>query len=365
MTGKTEKPPAAETGKQLRRGYTTGTSAAAAARAAALWLLDGRPPAQVTIQLPDGAPVTLPVHTVKRTDTSARCFVVKDAGDDPDVTNGAAIHALVEFCSVPGVAIDGGEGVGRVTRPGLPLPVGEAAINPVPRMMIARALSDLVSRAAGWKVTIIVPEGAVLARRTFNPRLGITGGISIIGTTGYVEPRSLEALKRSLPPLLDVVRAAGYRSICLVPGNIGRRAARRLRHPPEEAQIVEFSDFLGFMLDEADKRGFYRIMLVGHTGKLAKVLNGDWQTHSKYSSPANRAVIRFFVEAGLPESLAVSLEKLPTVEAIQQTVVEEGYAHLLGLLAGRIRALVRKRLQHRPEVSVHLCDLAGNILGEA
>lgn len=366
MAGKPRKaPPPAGVGRQLRRGYTTGTCAAVAARAAARWLLGDSPPERDTIQLPGGQPVTLPVRAVNRTTTAARCLVVKDAGDDPDVTDGAAIHAVVEFGVVFGVTIDGGEGVGRITKPGLPVPVGEAAINPVPRAMIAGALSDLVSPAGGWKVTVIVPGGEVLAGRTFNSRLGIVGGISIIGTTGYVEPRSLEAMRRSLPFFLDVVRAAGYRSICLVPGNIGRRAARRLPLPLAETQVVEFGDFLGFMLDEAAKRRFARIILVGHPGKLAKVLNGDWQTHSKYSPPANAAVIRFLAAAGLPESLVVSLAELPTVEAIQQTIVGGGHAHLFGLLAERIRMLVRERLPGGSEIAVHLCDLAGKITGEA
>ncbi|MDI6906960.1 MAG: cobalt-precorrin-5B (C(1))-methyltransferase CbiD [Thermoanaerobacterales bacterium] len=349
----------------LRRGYTTGTCAALAARGAALWLLEGRFPETVTILLPGGEPVTMPVHAVYRDTSAAECYVIKDAGDDPDVTNGMAVHARVEPAAFPGVVIDGGQGVGRVTKPGLPVAVGEAAINPVPRAMIAGALADLVPPGGGWRVAVSVPGGAGISGRTFNPRLGITGGISILGTTGYVEPRSLDALRRSLPPLLDILHAAGCREVCLVPGNIGRRAARRLLPPPAEEQIVEVSDFLGFMLDEASRRGFTRIVLVGHPGKLAKVLNGDWQTHAKYARPANGAVIEFCAAAGLPENLLRRLRELPTVEAIQQVLLNEGYGRLLGMLAGTIRVLVRERLGPEPYVAVHLCDLQGNIVGEA
>lgn len=349
----------------LRRGYTTGTCAAAAARGAALWLLEGRFPERVAILLPGGEQVTLPVHAVFRGTSAAQCCVIKDAGDDPDVTDGMAIHAHVEFAAAPGVVIDGGEGVGRVTKPGLPVPVGEAAINPVPRAMIAGALAGLVPTGGGWKVTVSVPGGDNVAWRTFNPRLGIAGGISILGTTGYVEPRSLDALRRSLPPLLDVLRASGCGEVCLVPGNIGRRAARRLQPPPAEEQIVEVSDFLGFMLDEASQRGFARIVLVGHPGKLAKILNGDWQTHSRFAGPANGAIIDFCAAAGLPEDLIRRLGELSTVEAIQQALINEGYGRLLGMLASRIRVLVQERLGPGPYVAVHLCDLQGNIVGEA
>ncbi|MBU4532570.1 MAG: cobalt-precorrin-5B (C(1))-methyltransferase CbiD [Firmicutes bacterium] len=352
-------------GMGLRRGLTTGTCAAVAARGAALWLTQGWCPGQVTIRLPIGDEVTLPVRKVSWSETAARCCVIKDAGDDPDVTNGAAIHAEVGFAAEPGVSLHGGEGVGRVTLPGLAVPVGEAAINPVPRRMISEALADLVSAGVGWMVTISVPGGEQLARRTFNGRLGIVGGISILGTTGYVEPRSLDALRRSLPPLLDVVRAAGYRTVCLVPGNIGHRAARRLQPPPDEAQIVEMGDFLGFMLDEARARGFAAVTLVGHAGKLAKVLDGHWQTHSKHSPPANMAVLEFFAAAGLPRPMVRELMKLPTVEGIQLAVIEAGYTQLPALLAGRIQELVRERLKGEVEVSVHLCDFGGNIVGEA
>ncbi len=349
----------------LRRGYTTGTCAAAAARGAALWLLEGHLPETVTILLPGGEPATLPVHAVFRDTSAAECYVIKDAGDDPDVTDGMAIHARVEFAAAPGIVIDGGEGVGRVTKSGLPVPVGEAAINPVPRAMIAGALAGLVAPGGGWKVTVSVPGGTEVARLTFNPRLGIAGGISILGTTGYVEPRSLNALRCSLPPLLDVLRASGYSEVCLVPGNIGRRAARRLLPAPAEEQIVEVSDFLGYMLDEASRRGFARIILVGHPGKLAKVLNGDWQTHAKYARPANDAVIEFCAAAGLPEDLIRRLGELSTVEAIQRALINEGYGCLLGMLAARIKVLVQERLGPKPCVAVYLCDLQGNIVGEA
>jgi len=351
--------------RSLRRGYTTGTCAAAAARGAALWLAGGRCPETVRVLLPQGDTVSLPVSGVFRNETAARCFVVKDAGDDPDVTDGAAIHALVEYGDRPGIDLDGGKGVGRVTLPGLPVPVGEAAINPVPRAMITAALSGVPNQAAGWRVTITVPGGERLARGTFNGRLGIVGGVSILGTTGYVEPRSLDALRRSLPPLLDVVRAQGYDTVCLVPGNIGHRAARRLAVPPDEAQIVEFADFLGFMLDEARRRGFARVVLVGHPGKLAKTLNRDWQTHSRHAQPANEAVLAFFAGKGLPPEQAGALSRLPTVEAIQQAVIVLGCGNLVGLLAERVRELVQERTKGQMEVSVHLCDLNGNITGES
>ena len=188
-------------GKKLRFGYTTGTCAAAAAKGAALLLLTGRAPTAVKIHTPKGIDLTLPMEEAKREGSAARCAVRKFSGDDPDVTDGALIVATASVSAAPGVHVDGGEGVGRVTKPGLKVPVGEAAINPGPRAMIEQAVNEALEETepvSGLDVVISVPEGAALAAKTFNPRLGILGGISILGTSGIVEPMSEEALIDSI-----------------------------------------------------------------------------------------------------------------------------------------------------------------------
>ncbi|MEK7822409.1 MAG: cobalt-precorrin-5B (C(1))-methyltransferase CbiD, partial [Planctomycetota bacterium] len=213
------------------------------------------------------------------------------------------------------ILIDGGEGVGRVTKPGLRVPPGQAAINPVPRDMIQSAAAPLLKKWSGLEVTISVPGGEELARKTFNPRLGILGGISIIGTTGIVRPMSQEALKDSITACLDVARALGHETTVLVPGNLGERACQRNFKLPQE-QVVEMGNFLGFTLVEAAKRGFRRIILAGHPGKLAKLLRGDLDTHSLKSAPAMDIINNILKEEGLEEETLRTLDNSLTVEGI-------------------------------------------------
>lgn len=348
--------------RPLRRGYTTGTCAAAASRAAAEWLLQESFPAEVTLRLPGGDAARLTPHPVRRTDGAAEAFVIKDAGDDPDITHGAEIHATVTLGETPGVCFRAGEGVGTVTREGLRIPKGEAAINPVPRQMISEALAALTPPGAGWQVTVAVPGGKTMAAQTHNPRLGILGGISILGTSGYVLPRSHRALRNSLPPFLAVAQAEGLAEIILVPGNVGRRAAARQFPEAPEAEIVEISDWLGYMLDQADRFGFARIHLVGHPGKLAKVLNDDWQTHSRHAPPANEAVLDCWRRHGVPGPVLKLLAELPLVEGMQVRLLEGGYGKALRALASAIRDRCAARLgRGQGDLTVTLCDMDGAI----
>lgn len=271
-------------GKKLRFGYTTGSCATAAAKAAAWMLLTGTRKEQISLITPKGIDLTLEVLDAVVTPEKASCAIRKDSGDDPDVTNGTLVYAEVTRCTEPGIAIDGGFGVGRVTRKGLDQPVGSAAINSVPRKMIRENLEEvlaLTDAQCGLSVVISVPEGKMLAAKTFNPRLGIEGGISILGTTGIVEPMSEKALIDTIRVELKQRRANGCDYVLLTPGNYGCDFVRAgLSLNPEQA--VQVSNFIGQSLDICRELGFRGALLVGHIGKLVKIGGGMMNTHSKY-----------------------------------------------------------------------------------
>ncbi len=272
----------------------------------------------IPVTLPGGGEVTLTPHSLRKTRTGAFCSIVKDAGDDPDVTDGAVISATLSRLDRPAIRIEGGRGVGRVTRKRLQVPVGEPAINPVPRKMIEDTLRKFLHPAAeGVRVVIGVKGGAALAQKTFNPRLGIMGGISILGTTGIVEPKSVDALKTSLLCSLDIARAEGHKTIILVPGQIGERGIKdhlKIREVP----IVQMSNFVGFMLENCRERDFQSIILAGHPGKLVKIIRGDFDTHSARSKSALPLVMKEIPVGSLRS--AVGGQDPNTVEEILQTL---------------------------------------------
>ena len=271
-------------GKKLRFGYTTGSCAAAAAKAAAWMLLTGQKKETISLTTPKGVTLTLAVEDISMGPDRVSCAIRKDSGDDPDVTNGALICAEVTRREAPGIAIDGGFGVGRVTKKGLDQSVGSAAINSVPRRMIRENLEEILTitdQKCGLNVVISVPEGEKLAKQTFNPRLGIVGGISILGTTGIVEPMSEKALVDTIRVELKQRRANGDEYVLLTPGNYGCDFIRAgLALNPEQA--VQTSNFIGQTLDICRELGFRGALLVGHIGKLVKIAGGMMNTHSKY-----------------------------------------------------------------------------------
>lgn len=340
----------------LRAGFTTGACAAAAAKAAATWLCEGVAPESVEIGLPEGRRVRFCVVRGSLTPGGAQAAVCKDAGDDPDVTHQALIVADVEFSDGDEVGFAAGEGVGTVTKPGLSVAPGEPAINPVPRRMIRQAVREVTPR--GLRVTVSIPGGRELAARTFNPRLGIEGGLSIIGTTGIVKPFSAPALKASLQCALDVAAACGVRNPVLVPGNIGERAANRnFRLSP--GQAVQVSNHWGFMLDQAAAESRFEALLVlGHPGKLAKLIAGDWDTHSSNSASATAIVARLGEEifgGPLPESA--------TVEGIFAACGSSRSERLGNILAAGIRDAAVARIGAEKPLSVVLINMPGDILG--
>ena len=286
-------------GKKLRRGYTTGSCAAAAAKAATIMLLEGRTLQTVWLLTPSGAGLTLEVSGITREEGYVCCGIVKDSGDDPDVTNGITVYAKVEKSDAPGeIAIDGGEGIGRVTKPGLDQPVGNAAINSTPRRMIAQALRSVCEDCGytgGLDVTIFAPEGVEIAKKTFNPRLGVVGGISILGTTGVVEPMSDEAVVETIRAELSVRAAAGHDTVLFTPGNYGADYIKNKLHI-DPAVAVTTSNFIGDAFRLAADAGFSAALLIGHIGKLIKLAGGVFNTHSRWGDC--RAEI-FAAHAGL------------------------------------------------------------------
>lgn len=271
-------------GKKLRLGYTTGSCAAAAAKAAAWMLLTGTTLEHIGIHTPKGVDLRLDVLDIKKDSDTVSCAIEKDSGDDPDITKGTYIYAFVSRCEENGITIDGGEGIGRVTKKGLDQPVGAAAINSVPRQMIRENLEEVIQTTdyhGGLKVIISAPEGEELAQKTFNPRLGILGGISILGTTGIVEPMSEQALVDTIEVELKQRRAEGVEYVLLTPGNYGIDYIRDHIHMDPTTAVMT-SNYIGDSLDICVRLGFKGALLVGHIGKLVKLAGGMMNTHSKY-----------------------------------------------------------------------------------
>ena len=274
--------------KLLRCGYTTGTCAALAAAGAARLLLSGKAPETVSLLTPKGLEVTVPLAEAALLDGGrrARCAVVKDGGDDHDVTSRLLVRAAVRRSDVPGVSIDGGEGVGRVTKPGLDQPVGAAAINRVPRQMIeeqVRRVCGELGYSGGMEVTVSIPGGEEAARKTFNPMLGIEGGLSILGTSGIVEPMSEQAMIDTIAVQQRQAAASGARALILTPGNYGGDFLRETGLDRKGVPVVKCSNFIGEALDIAAAEGFEQVLLVGHIGKLSKLAGGIMNTHSRYA----------------------------------------------------------------------------------
>jgi cobalt-precorrin-5B (C1)-methyltransferase len=264
--------------RALRPGWTTGTCAAAAAKAAAAALVEQRPQQTVEVALPSGRRVGFPVDACSYGPDRAVAVVVKDAGDDPDVTDGAQLTATVSWRAEPGTALEGGEGVGVVTKPGLGLELGGPAINPVPRQMITQAVGEVVADR-GVRVVISVPEGEVMARKTTNRRLGIIGGISILGTTGIVRPFSTASWRASVEQAVAVLAAQGETTLVLCTGGRTERGAMALLPKLPEVCFVEVGDFTGAALRQAVAHGLRHVVFVGMIGKLTKLAAGVLMTH--------------------------------------------------------------------------------------
>ncbi|RKS73785.1 cobalt-precorrin-5B (C1)-methyltransferase [Motilibacter peucedani] len=294
--------------RALRTGWTTGTCASAAAKAAATALRDQRPLEVVEVALPSGARVTFAVDSCTVEPARAQAVVVKDAGDDPDVTHGAHLTATVSWLPSPGLELDGGVGVGVVTKPGLGLTVGGPAINDMPRAMITQAVREVIDPADhGVRVVVSVPEGEVMARKTTNARLGILGGISILGTTGIVRPFSTASWRASVEQAVSVMAAQGEQTLVLVTGGRTEKGAMALLPELPEVCFVEVGDFTGAAIRRARADGLRRVVFVGMVGKLTKLAAGVLMTHYTRSKVDPQVLADVTRAAGGSDELAASV----------------------------------------------------------
>ncbi len=347
----------------LKYGITTGATAAAAAKAAATAIVK-EPVDRVVIPTPIGLRFEVPVKSSRKLGKdSAEAVTVKDAGQDIDATDKMEITATVKLTDDGKITIKSGEGIGKVTKAGLQVPIGEGAINPVPRAMITEAVKEVLPAGKGAEILISAPEGANIAKKTMNDKLGIKGGVSILGTTGVVKPLSLEACRRSLVPQIDVAIARSYKRILFVPGNIGERIAKEKFSVPEDA-IVQTGDFVGYMLDKAVEKGVKEIIVLGHSGKLVKLAAKIFNTHHKVGDARNEVVAAYAGAAGADQkTIKELLESNTTDEATeilrQANLIEPTY----DLIAERVHQRVSDRVENKIKISVVIVAMDGTVLG--
>ena len=337
--------------KKLRFGYTTGSCAAGAARGAVRLLLGEDEISGVELMTPKGILLHLEILDRKRSENAASCAVRKDAGDDPDTTNGILVYAKVEKFLIRSdmedrIVIDGGIGVGRVTKPGLSQKVGEAAINPVPRAMILQAVEEIADQyhyEGGLKVTISVPEGEKIARKTFNPRLGIVGGISILGTSGIVEPMSEKALIDSIRVEMTQHAAMGEQYMLVTPGNYGADYLREHMELPFEKNI-KCSNYVGETIDMAVDMGVKGILFISHIGKFVKVAAGIMNTHSHSADARMEVLCSNAIRAGGDLACARSILQCNTSDEALRVLDEN---HILKETMKEITDRIQFYLDHR------------------
>ena len=355
----------------MRYGFTTGSCAAAAAKAAAYMLLSGRQKNTITIETPKGIPYTAEILEITRGEKAVQCAVRKDGGDDPDITSGALIYAEVSLtdhtrtqATDTRIHIDGGIGVGRVTKPGLDQPVGNAAINHVPREMIAKEVlevCDLMDYKGNLQVIISVPEGEAIAKQTFNPRLGIVGGISILGTSGIVEPMSNQALLDTIRVELNQRRAEGFDYIAVAPGNYGLDFMKKA-YGYDLDKSVKCSNFIGATIDMAVECGFTRMLLTGHIGKLIKVAGGIMNTHSKEADCRMELLSAFAIHEGAGADVAAKiLDCVATEEAVRLLREAGKQQEVMDYAMERIMFYLNKRAGGRMQID---CIMYDNTFGE-
>lgn len=328
-------------GKQLRCGYTTGSCAAAAAKAAAIMLKNGKKVNYVEIDTPAGVKLKLEIHNAKIGEDNSSCCVIKDAGDDPDNTDGIEIYCKVSKRSDKKVFIDGGQGIGRIMRKGLFGEIGDAAINPVPRDMIEKEVRKVSN--SGYNILVYAPEGQVIGKKTYNKNIGVEGGISIIGTKGIVYPMSEEALIKTIYMEMDMAyETIGNENILLVPGNYGEKIADSLGIKDPKVKI---SNFIGDSLLYAYNKGFKSITLVGHIGKFSKLSIGVFNTHNKVCDGRMEAFIYYLSFMGASLELLKRIDDTLTAEEAINICIEEGYGGIVKLMEKGAEKRIKKYLK--------------------
>lgn len=367
--------------KRLRSGFTTGSCAAAAAKAAAVALMEGICPEEIVIPFPDGSRKSFAVHSCRAAEGVATASVIKDAGDDPDVTNGAEIVATVssahqgegkdkkdkknkkniDCVELGSIRLCRGMGVGRVTKPGLAVAVGEPAINPVPRQMICEAVREVTGEEK-ITVTISIPQGEELVKKTLNHRLGIVGGLSILGTTGIVRPISADAWTATIKASLDVAKEAGITEVVLSTGRTSEKGAQRLLDLPEEACAM-MGDYLEFSLKEAAARSFKTVHLAGMWAKIMKAALRIPQTHVRHGALEVAEGAKLLARLGAEGELLTKLEQANTAREMYSHIEEAGKDELIRAVCCKAQEYCQEvtggtvriyLINHKAEVIVHV-----------
>lgn len=355
-------------GKKYKRGYTTGSCATGAAKAATYMILTKETLETVNIDTPKGIPLNLKVENVDINNAFAQCSIQKDGGDDIDATHKMHIYAKAELIDCNEIIIDGGIGIGRVTKKGLGIEIGKAAINKTPISMIQSEVRKVIGDTKGVKITIFAPEGETIAKKTFNPRLGIVGGISIIGTTGIVEPMSDEGWKKSLSIELEMKKAQGMDKVILVPGNHGEMFIKESLGI-DSKYIVRTSNFIGYMLKEAQRIGFKKILMAGHLGKYVKIAGGIFNTHSKVADARNEILIANLALMNAPFELINKINECLTTEEFIEILEEykyKKYKEIYNILSEKCKKRIDIYMNDDEiDIEVMIFSMEKKLLGES
>lgn len=350
----------------LRSGYTTGTTATAATRGALLALLTGKPVEQVTVTLPKGKSATLKIAWTKVDNNGITCAAIKDGGDDPDVTHGAEICSTVSFSDrASDINIDGGKGVGRVTKPGLGLQIGQAAINPTPMSMLKNTVSEVAQeqlKSRGVNVVISVPKGEELAAKTDNPRLGIMGGISILGTTGIVLPYSTASFAAAIRQSLDVAIAMGADTAVLTTGGRSEDFARALFPSLPDHSFVQMGDFSGYAIKQCAAKRIRRAIIAGFIGKLTKMAMGVKQTHVRGSHVNMEFMAGLAQQCGAPPKVVDEIKKANTARHVGEIISRHDTRGFFDLTCKKVYEQMRDHSNGQLEIEVIMFEFEGRIL---
>lgn len=348
----------------LQRGFTTGTAMQGASKAAAVMLLSQSFIDEVSIELKNKTVLILPVVNSSFTGDSAECGIIKDSGDDDDITHGHEFRAKVSIIDSAGIIITAAGGIGKVTKEGLPVKVGEWAINHNPRNMIKKSLFPLLPEGKGFLVELSVPHGESLAKETWNPRLGIDGGISILGTSGIVEPRSSKAYTASIAISLHVAKKEDSSRIYLVFGYVGENFVKKNFNIPE-SHIIKFGDHAGFTLKTAGKMGFKKIVIIGHIGKMVKLAAGIFNTHSKYGDARLETLAAYAGAAGLEPDKIKKLLKMKMAEKGASYLLSENLRVSFDLLNNAIIERSLYLIKKSVTLNSIILDLKGSVLSDS
>ena len=350
----------------MRSGFTTGACAAAAARAASRFYLDRKPLTVIESILPNRQKVEFALHRCEWDGDTALCSIIKDGGDDPDATHGAEIIARVKLCEDSEVKITGGIGVARVTKPGLGLTVGESAINPVPRANIEEMVRLELEESdfAGASVEISVPDGEVRAQKTLNARLGLLGGISILGTTGIVLPYSTSAFVASVVQAVGLAKADGLEEIVLTTGGRSEQYAMRLLpHLPESA-FIQVGDYVGIALRNAVRHGMQKVSLVAMMGKLSKMADGRMMTHASASEVNMDLLAKLANELGAPADQVAAIQAANTARHVLELCHQYGLPQMPSVICAKAKQVCEQFARDQLEVCVTMVDFQGAVLGD-